>query len=140
MILSRKFLIVLTVACSFALPSMSECISISPGECARHKDGSPQTCKASGNSGICIEVAGSCKCVAEPKSCDEYQSVYSDSTCYDCDGSRESCPIGKLITIDYGLLYGQIFCCCRNNGIKTVTKDKITNKVLSNDGSVNVLP
>lgn len=135
-----KFIIIVLVVSLSTLPAISKCISISPGECARHKDGSPQKCKSGGKDGICVEVAGACKCVAQPTSCDEYERVYSDTTCYDCDGTRESCPIGRLVTIDYGLLYGEIYCCCKNNAVKATTKNMITNKAISGDGSLQALP
>ena len=114
-----------------------DCIVLSEGECARHKDGSPQECEINNKDGICSEAEGKCKCVSAPRSCDEYEKLFADFSCYDCDGSRLSCPIGNIVTISYGTLVGEIYCCCNNNDVRKVNGgEEGTNVIQSNDEKV----
>lgn len=115
------------------------CISIGENECARHKDGSPQKCQINGDSGICIEINNKCQCVSQPQNCSEYEELLSIS-CYECDGSRVGCPIGKVVTIEYGSSIGEIYCCCNEGNVREVSKENEINKegVLSGSEGGNI--
>lgn len=120
----------------------SECISISENECARHKDGSPQKCKDKGEEGICVEINNKCKCISLPRDCSEYEQVYPLHECYESDGTNFSCPVGKIITINYGIIAGEIYCCCREKFHKNRDKnDAVEGKqVLQGSDSLDAIP
>lgn len=120
-----------------------DCVSIKPGKCAFHADGTPQTCLTSdGDNGLCVEKDNQCLCVSEPANCDEYQKLFSSKICYETDGSIITCPIGTTITLDYGSLVGQIYCCCNDGTVKEVLDDDphTTDTVIESDTGTQALP
>lgn len=124
----------------FCFKSIACTIDLS-GKCADFKNGVIEECDLSKTKGICVDFDGKCKCIQKPNSCLELEIIYPNVGCFDIDGDGENCPQGKLISIDYGILYGQFSCCCNtkktNNTNFKVEKNETT---INSENEILALP